>query len=67
MLERFTDGSYRSAAYPTETNCRHKTNGIPLRVVDYQLKGGSDAEPIYRLVTNIRTPSEAPAEELAAL
>lgn len=66
-LERFADGSYRSAAYPTETDWRHKTNGIPLRVIDYQLKGVPGAEPIYRLVTNIMTPSEAPAEELAAL
>jgi hypothetical protein len=36
-------------------------------VVDYQLQGVPDAEPIYRLVTNIMTPSEAPAEELATL
>ena len=36
-------------------------------MVDYQLKGVPDAEPLYRLVTNIMTPSEAPAEELAAL
>jgi len=66
-LEQFADGSYRSAAYPSETDRRHKTNCIPLRVVDYQLKGVPDAEPLYRLVTNIMTPSEAPAEELAAL
>lgn len=66
-LERFADGSHRSAAYPTETDWRHKTNGIPLRVVDYQLQGVPGAEPIHRLVTNIMTPSEAPAGELAAL
>ncbi|GEM_PF-3229357 len=28
-LERFADGSYRSAAYTSETDWRHKTNGTP--------------------------------------
>ena len=36
-------------------------------MIDYQLKDVPDAEPLYRLVTNIMTPSEAPAGELAAL
>jgi IS4 transposase len=38
-----------------------------VRVIDYRLEGIADAEPIYRLVTTILDPAEAPAEELAAL
>jgi len=51
-LEGFGDGSYRSATYPSETDWRYKTNGIPVRVVDYQLDGVVDVEPLYRLITN---------------
>ena len=38
-----------------------------MRVVDYRLEGVPEAEPIYRLVTSILEPDQAPAEELAAL
>jgi IS4 transposase len=62
-----SDGSYLSAIYPSEKNARHKTKGVRVRVIDYQLHGIPDAEPIYRLVTTILNPLRAPAEELAAL
>jgi hypothetical protein len=38
-----------------------------VRVSDYRLYGGADAEPMYRLVTTILDPTEASATELAAL
>jgi hypothetical protein len=38
-----------------------------VRVIDYQLEGVADAEPLYRLVTTLLDPDQAPAPELAAL
>ena len=64
---RLPDGSYRSRIYPSERDWRHKTNGIVVRVIDYQLEGVEGAEPIYRLVTSILDHEKAPAKELAAL
>jgi len=61
------DGSYLSRIYASERDWRHRSNGVVVRVIDYQLEGITDAEPIYRLVTTILDPAEAPAEELAAL
>ena len=65
--ELLADGSYLSHIYPSETDRRHQTNGVKLRVIDYRLVGVADAEPIYRLVTTIVDPAIASAEELAAL
>ena len=64
---RLADGSYLSTAYPSERDRRHRTNGRPVRVIDYRLEGVRDAEPLYRLVTTILDPAAAPADELAAL
>jgi hypothetical protein len=61
------DGSYLSRIYSSTSDSRHKKNGIVVRVIDYVLEGVADSEPIYRLVTTILDPDEAPAEELAAL
>jgi hypothetical protein len=65
--KRVPDGSYLSQIYPSERDWRHKTNGIVVRVIDYQLEGVEGAEPIYRLVTSILDYEKAPAQELAAL
>ena len=65
--ERLPDGSYLSRIYPSERDWRRKTNGIVVRVIDYQLEGVAGAEPIYRLVTSILDHAQAPAQELAAL
>ncbi len=65
--ERLADGSYLSRIYPTEKDRRRQTNAIHVRVIEYHLEGVSDAEPIYRLVTNMLDPEQAPAQELAAL
>ena len=61
------DGSYLTTIYPSEKDRRHRANGGRLRVVEYRLEGIADAEPLYRLVTTILDPAQAPAEELAAL
>jgi hypothetical protein len=61
------DGSYLTTVYPTEKDRRHRTGGVRVRVVEYQLEGVADAEPLYRLVTTLLDPAEAPAPEMAAL
>ena len=65
--QRLTDGSYLSRIYPSQEDRRRSTNGVVVRVIDYQLEGVAGAEPIYRLVTTILDPEKAPAPELAAL
>ncbi len=65
--DQWPDGSYLSHIYPTETDRRHKTKGIKVRVIDYQLDGVAEAEPLYRLVTTLLDPAIAPAENLAVL
>ena len=65
--KRLSDGSYLSHLYGCEGDRRHKTNGVPVRVIEYHLDGVAGAEPLYRLVTTILDPNHAPARELAAL
>lgn len=64
---RFRDGSYLSRIYSSTSDRRNRRNGIAVRVIDYRLKDVADAEPIYRLITTIMDPKQAPARELAAL
>lgn len=66
-LKRFNDGSYLSKVYPSTKARRHDTDGILVRVIEYTLEDVPDAEPLYRLITTILDPTEAPAQELAAL
>jgi Insertion element 4 transposase N-terminal/Transposase DDE domain len=61
------DGSYLSTLYPSERDRRHRIRGVRVRVVEYRLEGVAEAEPLYRLVTTILDPGQAPAAELAAL
>jgi hypothetical protein len=65
--KRLADGSYLSRIYPCDKDKRLQTNATVLRVIEYQLDGVADAEPIYRLVTTVLDPLQGPAEELAAL
>ena len=65
--KRLADGSYLSRVYPSEKDRRRHRHGVTVRVIEYILDGVPDAEPIYRLVTSILDPQQAPAEELAAL
>jgi hypothetical protein len=65
--KRLPDGSYLSTIYRFDKDRRRGANGIRVRVIEYTLEGVVDAEPIYRLVTSILDPDQAPAKELAAL
>lgn len=65
--KRLPDGSYLSRVYASTKDRRKKRNGIVVRVIDYRLKNVADAEPLYRLITTILDPEQAPAKELAAL
>ena len=65
--KRLPDGSYLSRIFASQKDWRHKTNGVVVRVIDYQLEGLADAEPLYRLVTTILDHAKAPATELEAL
>ncbi|MBW2095053.1 MAG: IS4 family transposase [Deltaproteobacteria bacterium] len=66
-LRRFRDGSYMSRIYASDKDRRHDKDGIDVRVIEYTLEGVPDAESLYRLITTILVPKEAPAKELAAL
>jgi len=66
-VKRFRDGSYLSKIYASDKDRRHDRDGIEVRVIEYTLEGVSDAEPLYRLITTILNPQEAPAKQLAAL
>jgi hypothetical protein len=65
--QRLPDGSYLSHIYACAGDRRRKTNGVLVRIIEYRLKGVEGAEPLYRLVTTILDPDQAPARELAAL
>jgi hypothetical protein len=65
--KRLPDGSYLSRIYASTSDRRKKRKGIVVRVIEYRLKNVADAEPIYRLITTIFDPQQAPAKELAAL
>jgi Insertion element 4 transposase N-terminal/Transposase DDE domain len=64
---RLADGSYLTTIYPSERDRRHRAKGVRVRAVEYRLEGVADAEPLYRLVTTILEPAQAPAADLAAL
>jgi hypothetical protein len=64
---RFRDGSYLSRIYASTSDRRNQRQAIVVRVIDYHLQDVEGAEPIYRLITTILDPKQAPALELAAL
>lgn len=63
-MKKFGDGSYLSKIYPSPQARRKDVNGIPVRVIEYRLKGRTEK---YLMITSILEPELAPAEELAAL
>jgi hypothetical protein len=65
--QRLPDGSYLSRIYASTSDRRNRRNGIVVRVVDYRLHNVPGSEPLYRLITTILDPKQAPAKELAAL
>lgn len=64
---RLPDGSYLSRLYLNISDRRNRRKAIPVRAIDYYLKDVPDSEPVYRLITTILDPKQAPAKELAAL
>ena len=64
---RLPDGSYLSRLYLCISDRRNRCKAIVVRVIEYRLKDVPDAEPVYRLITTILDPKQAPAKELAAL
>ena len=65
--KRLADGSYWSRVFPSQGDQRRNRNGLLVRVIEYRLEGVAGAEAIYRLLTTILDPEQAPAAELAAL
>ena len=65
--KRLPDGSCLSRIYPSQRERRRGVNGVLVRVIEYRLEGVQDSEPLYRLLTTIVDPEQAPARELAAL
>jgi hypothetical protein len=64
---RLPDGSYLSRLYASTSDRRNQRKAIVVRAIDYRLKEVPEAEPVYRLITTILDPKQAPAKELAAL
>jgi len=70
VMKRLADGSYLSMIEPapaTQKNMTGSTTPITVRVIDYQLPGVPDAEPIYRVITTLLDDKEASAFDLAKL
>lgn len=68
-IERFEDGSFLSKLYPSQEDRRRGRHGIEVRVIEFEIEGlahQADGQ-LYRLVTTLLDPAEAPALELAAL
>jgi hypothetical protein len=66
QLERFADGSWRSALYDWRKDPQRR-RPTAVRVIEYRLDGDDPADPPYRLLTTLLDPDAAPAAELAAL
>lgn len=64
---RLPDGSYLSRIYASTSDRRNQRKGIVVRVVDYRLHNVPGSDALYRLITTILDPKQAPAKELAAL
>jgi len=64
---RLADGSYLSRIYASVKDRRLDRGAIVIRVIEYELKGIEDGEPLYRLITSILDEETAPAQDLAAL
>jgi Insertion element 4 transposase N-terminal/Transposase DDE domain len=63
--KRLPDGSYLSRIYVHTKDRRKQRKGIQVRVIEYRLK--NLPREVYRLITTILYPEQAPAQELAAL
>jgi hypothetical protein len=64
---RLADGSYLSRIYASAKDRRYDRDAIVIRVIEYELDGVEDGEPLYRLITTVLDDAKAPAVDLAAL
>jgi hypothetical protein len=64
---RLPDESYLSRIYASTSDRRNQRQAIVVRAIDYHLKEVAGSEAVYRLITTILDPKQAPAKELAAL
>jgi hypothetical protein len=63
VLEQLPDGSYRTEIFDARDS-HHRRRGVPVRAIEYTIAGSDE---VYRLITTIGDPAQAPAEDLAAL
>ncbi|WP_405525176.1 IS4 family transposase [Streptomyces canus] len=64
-VQVLADGSYLSTVH-AEPDRRSRRNPVVVRVIEYSLAGTGEAT-VYRLLTTLLDPEQAPAMELAAL
>jgi hypothetical protein len=70
VLKRLPDGSYLSQIEPaaaTQKTMAGSTLPIAVRVIEYELPGALEPEPVYRLITTILDDKEINAQTLAQL
>lgn len=70
VLKRLPDGSYLSQIEPAAATQKSMTGSvlpIAVRVIEYELPGALEPEPLYRLITTIVDDKELSAQTLAQL
>lgn len=70
VLKRLPDGSYLSQIEPAAATQKTMTGSvlpIAVRVIEYELPGALEPEPVYRLITTIVDDKELSAQTLAQL
>jgi len=63
VIEQLPDGSYLTEIFD-QRDIHHTRPGVRVRAVEYAISG---QDGVYRLITTILDPTQAPATELAAL
>jgi hypothetical protein len=63
LIEQLPDGSYLTEIFD-QRNMHHTRPGVRVRAIEYTLPGHDE---VYRLITTILDPDQAPAADLAAL
>ena len=64
-IETLADGTWLAELRPSGNAGRH-SDGLIIRVIDYQIDDGRPNDETYRLFTTLTDPAEAPAVDLAA-
>jgi hypothetical protein len=65
--EPLADGSFLTSLYPSDTARRRREAGLVVRVIEYTIDDPARPRPdeVYRVVTSLLDPTEAPARLLA--